>query len=360
MPGTHAAATGRDADHDGFAGAIRSEQRAQAALAQRALARAPELGTDEIVNAVDAGTLARATTSPLADPAVEPVDGDDAGLRRTLLCADAAADVRRWRWPRESLRSIRWDPMGTVVPVLAASPGAGASVVAAALADAVRLAGHRVLLADTADPVRSGLALAAHTEGTWVRGPHPTVRVRFSWRGPALLGRVDTELPLITHGMVPSPPWWRLPDTQLAATVVDIAHDAWRVAANPLIGAGAWLRNGTPSPRPVLVCRPSAPSLMSADAVLSRLDAWASIGAIAPIEHLVVLGARRWPPGVAGVASRRLAPLVEHAVFVPYDKDLAARGVTAEVMPERVRRALRPLLDGLDLPTTAPSGGNPS
>lgn len=354
---TRAVAAGGAVDQGSFQTTIRAEQRAQAALAQRAVARAPQLATDEIVNAVDAGTLARAVSTPLADPALEPPDGDDAGVRRTLLCADAAADVRRWRWPRESLRSIRWDPMGTVIPVLAASPGAGASVVAAALADVVQLAGHRVLLADTADPARSGLALAAHTEGSWVRGPHPTVRVRFSWRGPVVLGRVDSELPLITHGMVPSPPWWRLPDTPLGVTVVDIAHDAWRVAANPLVGAGAWLRNGTPSPRPVLVCRPSVPSLMSADAVLSRLDAWASIGAVAPVEHLVVVGVRRWPPAVAGVASRRLAPLVEHAVFVPYDREVATRGVTAQLMPDRVRRGLAPLLDGFGLSAGAASSG---
>lgn len=265
--------------------------------------------------------------------------------------------MRRWRWPLESLRSVRWDPMGTVIPVLAASAGAGSSVVAAALADALQLGGHRVLLADTADPVRSGLAMAARTEGTWVRGPHPAVRVRFSWRGRTVLGRVDSELPLITHGMVPSPPWWRLVGTELTATVVDIAHDSWRVAANPLVGAGAWLRNGTPAPRPVLVCRPSAPSLTSADAVLSRLDAWASAGAIAPVEHLVVVGARRWPPAVTGVASRRLAPLVEHAVFVPYDRDVAAHGVTADITPARVRHSLAPLLDGFGLAAATDSGG---
>lgn len=358
MPRTRAAAAGRPADLGSFRAAIRAEQRVQAALAQSAVARAPDLATDEIVNAVDTGALARAMATPLPDPAIEPAEVDeDAGVRQATQCARAAADVWRWRWPLESVRSVRWEPLGTVIPVLGASPGAGSSVVAAALADQLQFEGHRrVMLADTADPVRSGLAGAAWTEGSWTRGPHPLVRVRFSFRGAALLGRLDTDLPLITHGMVPSPPWWRYSDTNVSATVVDVAHDAWRVAANPLVGAGAWMRNGTPSPRPVLVCKPSSPSLRAADLVISRLDAWASMGAIAPVEHLVVVGGRRWPPGVAGVASRRLAPLVEHAVFVPYDREIAARGVTDRLTPPRVRRALRPLLEGFGLTDTASDG----
>lgn len=328
---------------------VEREQRAQAELAQLAVRTASEadgfVGTEEIIAAVDAGTLAR-------------TDGDDPDRsgRAAGRTASAAAAVHRWRWPLEKLRAVRWDPMGVVIPVLAASPGAGASTVAAAIADAVHASRRSVLLADTADPVRSGLSRAVPVEGTWVRGPHPLVRVRFSQRSGVLVGRVDTELPLLSPGMVPAPPWWRLPGVRHDVTVVDIAHDAWRVAANPLVGAGTWLRLGQPCPRPVLVCRPTAPSLVGADAVLSRLDAWAAVGAIAPVEHLVVVGARRWPRTVPGVAGRRLSSLVEHAVFVPYDDDVAAHGVTAQPTPARVQTALRPLLQSLRLP---PPGRSP-
>lgn len=346
----------------GFRDEIAAHQRGHSSIARQMLTIAPGLGTDELVAGVDAAELTRAVQTPSADAEDEDEHGGrEEGLRAAALSARAARDVWRWRWPHAQVRAVKWDPMGTVVPVLAAAPGSGASVVAAALSDALQARGHRVLLADTADPVRSGLSRAARTEGSWSRGPHPAVNVRFSWRQRALLGRLDTQLPVITPGMVPGPPWWLMPDLGLAATVVDVAHDAWRVAANPTIGAGAWLRHGSPAPRPVLVCRASAPSLISADAVLSRLDAWASIGTIAPVEHLVVIGARRWPPAVTGVASQRLLTLVEHAVFVPYDRAVAAHGVTADPLPVRVRAALAPIVDGLGLPRAdaSPTGGGP-
>jgi hypothetical protein len=321
---------------------IEREQCAQAALAQVAVREAQDVGTDAIIDAVDAATLARTE--------------HDSAHRAADVAAKtggAAAAVHRWRWPLEKLSQVRWDPMGTVIPVLTASPGAGASVVAAALADALHDSRRSVMLIDAADPVRSGLSRAVRTEGAWVRGPHPLVRIRLSRRRGVLVGRVDTELPVMSPGMVPSPPWWRLLGVRHDATVVDIAHDAWRVAANPLVGAGAWMRHGMPSPRPILVCQPSAPSLLSAEAVLARLDSWAAVGALAPVERLVVVGARRWPRDVPGVAGRRLSTLVDDAVFVPHDPTIAAHGITAAITPARIRNALRPVLTGLRLPPPA-------
>jgi hypothetical protein len=61
------------------------------------------------------------------------------------------------------------------------------------------------------------------------------------------------------------------------------------------------------------------------------------------------MGAKRWPPGVAGVAGRRLAGLVEGAVFVPHDPELAVGGVTAELTPARARDAVALLLRGWGL-----------
>lgn len=144
--------------------------------------------------------------------------------------------------------------------------------------------------------------------------------------------------------MVPPPRFWRPAVRELHATVVDIGHDAWRVSSHPLIGAGEWLRQGTPPPCPVLVVRPTRPSLIHAEQVLARLEAWIQIGAVTPPTQLVVMGAKRWPAGVTGVAGRRVASLVEGAVFVPHDPDLAVGGITAQVTPARARAAVAPLL----------------
>jgi hypothetical protein len=149
---------------------------------------------------------------------------------------------------------------------------------------------------------------------------------------------------MLTPGMVPPPRFWRPVVRELHATVVDIGHDAWRVSAHPLIGAGEWLRRGMPAPRPVLVVRPTRPSLVHAEQVLARLESWVEIGAATPAAQLVVMGAKRWPTGVAGVAGRRLARLVEGAVFVPHHPELAVGGVTGEVTPAQVQDAVAPLL----------------
>ena len=111
-----------------------------------------------------------------------------------------------------------------------------------------------------------------------------------------------------------------------------------------MIGAGEWLRRGMPAPRPVLVVRPTRPSLIHAEQVLARLEAWVEIGAVAAPAQLVVMGAKRWPAGVTGVAGRRVAGLVEGAVFVPQDAELAVGGITAELTPAPARDAVAPLL----------------
>lgn len=278
----------------------------------------------------------------LADAATAEQPGR--GIAVATEVGEAAATVQRHGLPATVATPVDWSGFGQVIPVLAGSPGAGASVLTAILSDALQLAGRCALVVDTADPVRSGLAMATRSEGPSVTGPHPSVRIRYAWRAQALLARVETSLPLVAPGMVPSPGFWRPPGRQLQATVVDIGHDAWRVSAHPLVGAGEWLRGGTPPPRPVLVVRATRPALMHAEQVLARLESWVGIGAAAPIAQLVVMGAKRWPPGVAGVAGCRLAGLLEGAAFVPHDPELAVGGITAEVTPTSVRDAVGPLL----------------
>lgn len=287
----------------------------------------------------------------LADAVDKATSTDDAGPgeagRGSAVAAEvgeAAAAVQRQRLPTTVATAVDWSGFGQVIPVLSGSPGAGASVLSAVISDALQLAARTVLVVDTADPARSGLALATKSEGPWGPGPHSAVHIRYAWRAQALLARVETSLPVLTPGMVPPPRFWRPAVRELHVTVVDIGHDAWRVSAHPLVGAGEWLRRGTPAPRPVLVVRPTRPSLIHAEQVLARLEAWVEIGAASAPSQLVVMGAKRWPSGVPGVAGRRLARLVEGAVFVPHNPELAVGGVTAQVTPAQARDAVTPLL----------------
>ena len=244
----------------------------------------------------------------------------------------------------EARRPVDWSAFGAVIPVLAGSPGAGASALAAALTDVLQLAGRCVVLIDAADPARSGLAAAAPAEGPWCTSVTSLLQIRYSWRRDALVARLDSGLPVISPGMVPPPRCWRPPVEPLHVTVVDVGHDGWRATANPLLGSGAWLRRGVPTTRPVLVVRPSRPSLRHAEQMLARLDPWVRAGTVSVPCRLVVTGARRWPSGVVGAAGRRVEPLLATAVFVPHDDELAAGGIGGELLGARVRNALVPLL----------------
>lgn len=323
-------------------------------LARAALQQWRELPTPDVVAAVEAGQWAAAAESDSSTNG----SGDETGLRTAVRTGQAAAAVQRQGLPPVSDVHADWAGFGEVIPVLAASPGAGASLVATVLADAMQIAGRRVLMVDTADPVRSGLAAAARSEGPVLTGPHPSVRVRVSWRAQALLARVETDLPVIAPGMVPPPRFFKPSTQSVEATVVDLSHDAWRVAAHPLAGAGAWLRAGTPMPRPVLVCRATRPSLLHAEQLLARLDAWNSTGTTTPPAQLVVVGAKRWPTGVPGGAGRRVSALLDDALFLPHDPAIATSGITAEATPKRLREAITPLLRRWELlPQPASSAG---
>lgn len=331
-------------------------RRTEHALVRAAQRRWPALPDTDAGAAVDAGwhTLAHATmTEPLAR---QGHDNPDAGAKGAIPdeaaagvgegvaagVADAAAHAQQL--PASASVPVDWAGFGQVLAVLAGSPGAGASVVSTVLADVLQLDQRRVLLADTADPRRSGLATAAGVEGPWRHQAHPHVGIRYSWRSDALLARLDTDLPVLAPGMVPLPEVWLPPQRPVQTTVADLGHDAWRLAANPITGAGAWLRNGHPGPRAVLVVRPSRPSLLQAEQVLARLEPWVHAGIATAATQLVVCGARHWPDGVAGAAGRRVSALLAHAAFLPYMPTLATAGITGELTPARARRALAPLL----------------
>lgn len=260
------------------------------------------------------------------------------------LIGETAAGVRSMDLPAEWRRPVDWSPFGVLIPVLSGSAGAGASALAVAIVDALAQAGRHVLLVDAADPGRSGLASAATAEGPWTSQLSPLLRIRYSWRQYALLARLESQLPVITPGMVPPPPRWLPEMTAPHVTVVDVGHDGWRATANPLAGAGGWLRRGMPASRPVLAVRPTRPSLRHAEQVLARLDPWVDFGAAAAPVQLVVTGVKRWPAGVVGAAGRCLQPLMDTAVFVPHDYDVEVGGVTDELLGDKLLAAVTPML----------------
>jgi hypothetical protein len=302
-------------------------------LSGAAAAAARRLDPADLEAAVAAVATVRMGGGPVdqADPVAEGIAETLAAVR-SLAVADAAQ------------RPLDWSTFGLLIPVLAGSPGAGASAVAVALADVLQLAGRCVLLVDAADPARSGLAAAASVDGPWTTAVSQLLQIRYSWRRDALVARLESRLPVISPGMVPPPSCWRPVVEPLHATVVDVGHDGWRAMANPLLGAGAWLRSGVPAVRPVLVVRPTRPSLRHAEQVLARLDPWIRSGAVTPPCQLVVVGTRRWPRGVVGAAGRRLETLLASALFVPYDGELAAGGITDQLVRTRVRAAVGRML----------------
>lgn len=311
----------------------------------------PDLPAADLAAAVEAGMLAAASddADAFTRAAHQQDHGSSAGVGDTARdtagqVGAAAAWIQRQGLPTSSTSPVDWAGFGVVIPVLAGSPGAGASVLTAVLADVLQVEQRRVLMVDLADPSRSGLAAAARSDGPWLTQAHPQVHIRFSWRAQALVARLQTALPVIAPGMVPPPRFWLPPGQQPQVTVVDLGHDPWRVTAHPLAGAGMWLRRGTPPPRPVLVVRPSRPSLLHAEQVLTRLDPWVTVAAVSLPAQLVVMGAKRWPAGVAGAAGRRVSALLADAVFVPHDAQVAAAGVTAEITPPRMRQSITPML----------------
>jgi hypothetical protein len=316
----------------------------------------PPAAVDELHPALAVTVRAAAPDLPRADlehavlaaaPLVAAPGVDDPAVVAAGIGATAAA-MSRLAVPPAATQPVDWSRFGVVVPVLAGSAGAGASVLAAAVTDALQLAGRRVLLVDAADPARSGLAAAAPEEGLRARQVHPGLHLRYSWRHESLLARMESRYP-ITPAMVPPPPAW-LPDRgPVHVTVVDIGHDGWRAAADPLLGAGGWLRRGQPAGLPLLVVRPTRPSLQQAEQVLARLYRWVSAGVAESPGQLVVVGARRWPRGVTGAAGRLLEPLLGGAVFLPRHRGVETGGITADLLPRPLTAALAPLLQDLQL-----------
>jgi hypothetical protein len=306
----------------------------------------------DVESALAAGVAAAGVSRPTGDAgpldAVAAVAGQatrDAAGR----VAGAAATVRE-NTPALGGEPVDWSAFGRLV-VLLGTGCSGTSVAAAALAEAAAATEYRVLLIDGADPATSGLAQVGPVGPA---GPDfaQGIGVRHSRRGEIRLAALHVEAMVTSPGAAPPPAWWLPPDDaehgesgwRPDVTIVDAGWDAARLAACPAIAAAQWLRAGEPMPTPLLVARPARPSLTQAEVICSRLAPWVAGGSIAPIGRLVMAGAKRWPKGVPGAAGTHLAGLLDDAVFLPHDDEIAAGGVTEAPMPARLCKAMNPLL----------------
>ena len=333
-------------DVDPTTGRLLSVGELQAALraARAASTRAPEQGT--VSNAPPAATPARPadqapSTSP--DPALAPAP-TPASPRRPSAAALAGPGVLRPPAGR------RW------VAVAGAHPGAGASTVALALADAAAATGWPVHLVSCNAPAECGLVGAATVElgtdltGAWRTGRRGTdVTLARPAPGGDLLTR-DAASHDLAHP-VPGSAWPLLPpsvEERDLLTVVDAEAGAAR-SPQLLVTAAAVL----------LVCRVSVHGVQQVEQLLeallraTRTDAgqrtptWGNRadGVFRPVVLVAALGddgwSGRWPRAVRHAAGPLLRELhaTDRVVTVPLDRHLATYRPTGSALPRPVARS---------------------
>lgn len=225
------------------------------------------------------------------------------------------------------------DVDGPVVLVLAGHAGAGASIVALAVAEGLA-DGRWVQLAEYAEPARSGLATASSIE----------LGVEDGWR-KGRRGRLDVlRLPrVMAGGELPAPPGT---DDRERLLVVD---PGWSLISALLDSAESLSGKGTI----IVVTRLTVPALRQTEHLLAAVggDAW-----------VAAVGPSRWPRAVEAGCGSRLRQLRSRGrvVRVPIDTRLASTGLTGDPLPKSVAVAGRSLAM-LILPNALPSGqGTPS
>lgn len=251
---------------------------------------------------------------------------------------------------------------GTWLAVVPAQAGAGASVVALALADAVaddQGAAEQVHLIEWADPARSGLAAATDTElghdttGAWQVGRRANVtlyrRNVASQDGTPLVW----PAPLRSSG-----------DPSNHVVVLDLSGTSdTGVAACTLARQAAVT---------VLVTHSSVPGVRAVDRLIerwhelaARADAPETSDALDGRVIVVAVGPRRWPGAVTASLGPRLADLrrAGRVVPVPIDAGLWVSGANSAPLPPRVRTAARAVLTLLprnvydEAPVVSPTHG---
>ncbi|MGY1684944.1 hypothetical protein ACI8AK_05075 [Geodermatophilus sp. SYSU D00867] len=236
--------------------------------------------------------------------------GDGVGGASAEAQASRSDDVH-WPWAEAHIG-------GSVVLVLAGHAGAGASMVALAVAEGLAL-DRPVQLVEYAPPARSGLAVASSIElgadgAGWRRGRRGHLDVFRLTRRPG-----DEGLP-------------RLPaaDDAEPVSVVDVD---WPLAVALLSAADGTVGQRTAC---VVVTRVTVPAVRQAEHALSTLGGEAVVAAVGPV---------RWPRVVEAGCGPMLGELRSRGqvVRVPLDRRLETTGLNGDRLPRPVTSAGRAL-----------------
>jgi len=214
-------------------------------------------------------------------------------------------------------------PTGRVVMVMGCHGGAGASVVALAVAQAAGELGRRVRLLDCASAERSGLLTAVDAElgpggNGWRRGR----------RASLLIDRVDGRLESAAHVPIPA-------EEPLKRAQVTVVDTGW--GASGLLCGGSWLAQAAESAALVLVACATVPAFRQVEQVLASCRG---------LPVIAMRGPARWKRSVRATAGRQLlaAQACGRVVTVVYDRDLAALGITSAPLPKAMLEAGRQIL----------------
>jgi hypothetical protein len=230
-----------------------------------------------------------------------------------------------------------WLPAETVIPVIGAGGGVGASTLALALATASTVSARVI---ECCSASASGLAAASTaelgaTQTGWRRGLRDGVHHRI------LLERAVH--PIVTAAAVPLP---TDPDRPVAITFLDCGWDLDHLLAD------GWLAQLiAAAPMVVLAAKATVPGMRRLEVALDAVQA----GRV----HVGVLGPRRkkWGrpvEGSLGPATRTLDN--SGALFeVPLDRRLGVRGLTSTPLPRPLIDAATQLLDLLLPAALAPA-----
>lgn len=219
-----------------------------------------------------------------------------------------------------------WQPPDPVYPVVGAHRGAGATLVALAIATAH---GEPTHLVECAPTVGSGLVAAATAElgtvGPWSRGT----------RGPVVLDRLVTG-----PDVLPTP---EPPPGEVTLTVLDVARDLTQ-----LIEGHDWAAEQVRSADVLaLTAAATVPGMQQLEAAIY----WLGPNRV----RVAVIGSpvRRWPRPVARAAGPLTRALLDQGevVAVPHLKALAVGGISSAALPGDVITAAALLLDQIS-PTT--------
>lgn len=262
------------------------------------------------------------------------------------------------RWPATPIPHY-FDPtefgLGVLIPVVGGHPGAGASGVALALADAAASAGLRTLLIDGADPARSGLTNVwtsqLRSDPPCRDGATMGTVARAGLLGRQLRGN-GRPLPARTY---PALTEWSSPDFgadhgPFELTVVDVGWNAWTGFNEVRFGPLAWVGASAASTHPVLVAAATLPSLRLTAGVHARWSAALASREVEAAPRLVLSTSTAVSPALQVRCPPSLADLIADATCFPPVAYAAAGGWGSHPLPAAALSAA-----GRVLGSTAPS-----